>query len=70
MATFAPKKATIYRMVMPTHTCPYGIKAKDLLRRQGYEVEAIGYARARKPTRSKPSMGSKRHPRPSSVASG
>ena len=39
MATFAPKKATIYRMVMPTHTCPYGIKAKDLLRRQGYEVE-------------------------------
>jgi glutaredoxin len=39
MATLAPKKATIYRMVMPTHTCPYGIKAKDLLRRQGYEVE-------------------------------
>ena len=39
MATLAPKKATIYRMVMPTHTCPYGIKAKDLLRRHGYEVE-------------------------------
>jgi len=39
MATAAPKKATIYRMVMPTHTCPFGIKAKDLLRRQGYEVE-------------------------------
>ncbi|MES3045480.1 glutaredoxin [Sphingomonas faeni] len=39
MATAAPKKATIYRMVMPTHTCPYGVKAKDLLRRQGYEVE-------------------------------
>ena len=39
MATLAPKKATIYRMVMPTHTCPYGIKAEDLLRRQGYEVE-------------------------------
>lgn len=39
MATAALKKATIYRMVMPTHTCPFGIKAKDLLRRQGYEVE-------------------------------
>jgi glutaredoxin len=26
-------------MVMPTHTCPFGLKAKDLLQRQGYEVE-------------------------------
>ncbi len=33
------RKATLYRMVMPTHSCPYGLKAKDLLRRQGYEVE-------------------------------
>ena len=39
MATATPKRATIYRMVMPTHTCPYGLKAKDLLRREGYEVE-------------------------------
>jgi glutaredoxin len=39
MATAAPKSATIYRMVMPEHTCPYGLKAKDLLRRRGYEVE-------------------------------
>jgi glutaredoxin len=39
MATAAPKTATIYRMVMPEHTCPYGLKAKDLLRREGYEVE-------------------------------
>lgn len=35
----ATRKAILYRMVMPTHTCPYGLKAKDLLRRQGYEVE-------------------------------
>ncbi|WP_294309296.1 glutaredoxin, partial [uncultured Sphingomonas sp.] len=35
----APRKATLYRMVMSTHTCPYGLKAKDLLRRQGYEVD-------------------------------
>lgn len=35
----AAKSARIYRMVMPTHTCSYGLKAKDLLRREGYEVE-------------------------------
>jgi len=35
----ATKKAVLHRMVMPTHTCPFGLKAKDLLRRQGYEVE-------------------------------
>ncbi|THD44397.1 MAG: glutaredoxin [Bradyrhizobium sp.] len=33
------RTATLYRMVMPTHVCPYGLKAKDLLRRQGYAVE-------------------------------
>lgn len=32
-------KAVIYRMVMPSHVCPWGLKAKDLLRRSGYEVE-------------------------------
>jgi glutaredoxin len=35
----AANKAVLYRMVMPHHTCPYGLKAKDLLRRSGYEVE-------------------------------
>jgi glutaredoxin len=39
MATAAPKKATIFRMVMTSHTCPFGLKAKDLLRRRGFEVE-------------------------------
>ncbi|WP_028967007.1 MauE/DoxX family redox-associated membrane protein [Sphingomonas phyllosphaerae] len=33
------KRATLYRMVMPTHTCPYGVKAKDLLQRRGYAVD-------------------------------
>jgi glutaredoxin len=33
------RTATLYRMVMDTHTCPYGLKAKDLLQRQGYTVE-------------------------------
>lgn len=34
-----PEKAVIYRMVMPQHVCPWGLKAKDLLRRSGYNVE-------------------------------
>ncbi|ALR22701.1 glutaredoxin family protein [Sphingobium baderi] len=38
--TSAPqKKAVLYRMVMPKHICPYGIKARWLLRRRGYAVE-------------------------------
>ncbi|HEY8591802.1 MAG TPA: glutaredoxin [Sphingomicrobium sp.] len=35
----AVKKAVLYRMVMDHHVCPYGLKARDLLRRSGYEVE-------------------------------
>ncbi|WP_275788698.1 glutaredoxin [Pararhizobium gei] len=33
------KKATLHRMVMDSHVCPYGLKAKDLLERKGYTVE-------------------------------
>ncbi len=39
MAAALAKIATLHRMVMPDHTCPYGLKAKDLLRRKGYAVE-------------------------------
>ncbi len=35
----AAKKAVLHRMMMPDHTCPYGLKAKDLLERSGYEVD-------------------------------
>jgi len=35
----SPKDATLYRMVMPEHLCPYGLKSLDLLKRHGYEVE-------------------------------
>ena len=35
----AAKRAVLYRMVMDKHVCPYGLKARDLLRRQGYTVE-------------------------------
>src|SRR6185437_12041119 len=37
--TAEPRRATLYRMVMAKHVCPYGLKAKDLLRRQGFAVE-------------------------------
>lgn len=39
MSNAAIKKAVLHRMVMEHHVCPYGLKAKDLLQRQGYEVE-------------------------------
>jgi glutaredoxin len=32
-------RASLYRMVMDKHVCPWGLKAKDLLERQGYIVE-------------------------------
>jgi glutaredoxin len=41
MSNTSVKKAILYRMVMQSHTCPYGIKAKDLLQREGYVVEDI-----------------------------
>ncbi len=33
------KSAELCRMVMPDHLCPYGLKAKALLERKGFEVE-------------------------------
>ena len=33
------KTATIHRMVMDKHVCPYGVKAKWLLLRHGYHVD-------------------------------
>ena len=33
------RSAAIYRMVMPDHICPYGIKARWLLKRRGYQVD-------------------------------
>jgi glutaredoxin len=33
------ESAVIHRMVMPSHTCPYGLKAVDLLKRSGYTVD-------------------------------
>jgi len=39
MATPAASRAAeLHRMVMPSHTCPYGLKARDLLKRKGLQV--------------------------------
>lgn len=35
----SPRQAVLYRMVMPDHTCPYGLKARHLLKSRGYQVE-------------------------------
>ena len=37
--TAATKTATLYRMVMDHHVCPYGVKSKWLLERRGFAVE-------------------------------
>ena len=33
------RTATLYRMVLPEHTCPFGVRAKQLLDQHGFEVE-------------------------------
>ena len=38
MASAAPRTAELYRMVMPDHICPYGLKARHLLNRRGFTV--------------------------------
>jgi glutaredoxin len=39
MADNSAKTATIYRMVMPEHLCPFGLKSVHLLKRKGYKVD-------------------------------
>lgn len=34
-----PRRAILHRMVMDKHVCPYGLKARHLLQRQGYIIE-------------------------------
>jgi glutaredoxin len=33
------KTATLYRMILPEHTCPFGVRAKQLLEQNGFEVD-------------------------------
>ncbi|WP_102109989.1 MauE/DoxX family redox-associated membrane protein [Oceaniglobus roseus] len=37
--TSTGKKARIFRMVMPDHVCPYGLKSVHLLKSKGFEVD-------------------------------
>lgn len=31
--------ATLYRMVLPDHTCPFGVRAKQMLEDAGFEID-------------------------------
>ena len=33
------RKAVLYRMILPDHTCPFGVRAKTVLEDSGYEVD-------------------------------
>ena len=33
------QSAVLYRMVLPDHVCPFGVRAKELLEANGFEVE-------------------------------
>lgn len=34
-----PLDATLYRMVLPDHVCPFGVHAEQLLQSAGYSVD-------------------------------
>jgi glutaredoxin len=34
-----PKSATLYRMVLPDHTCPFGVRARQMLEDSGFDVD-------------------------------
>ena len=33
------RSAVLYRMVLPDHTCPFGVRAKQMLEQAGYQVD-------------------------------
>ncbi len=33
------RTATVHRMVLPDHTCPYGVRAKAMLEERGFAVD-------------------------------
>lgn len=39
MAANSARQATLYRMVTDEHICPFGLKSRDLLEREGFAVE-------------------------------
>ncbi len=35
----AEKQATLYRMILPEETCPFGVRAKQLLDSNGFAID-------------------------------
>lgn len=35
----SPRSAILYRMVLPDHVCPFGVRAKQMLDDAGFEVD-------------------------------
>ncbi|WP_294393922.1 glutaredoxin domain-containing protein [uncultured Sphingomonas sp.] len=35
----AEKSAILYRMILPDHTCPFGVRAKQMLEDAGFQVD-------------------------------
>ena len=33
------KTATLYRMVLPDHVCPFGLRARQMLERAGFAID-------------------------------
>lgn len=33
------REATLYRMVLPAHTCPFGVRAKEMLEGAGFTID-------------------------------
>lgn len=33
------RSATLYRMILPDHTCPFGVRAKAMLEDNGFEID-------------------------------
>lgn len=33
------RDATLYRMILPDHTCPFGVRAKQMLEEHGYTID-------------------------------
>lgn len=33
------RQAVLYRMILPDHTCPFGVRAKQMLEAAGFEVD-------------------------------
>lgn len=33
------RSATLYRMVLPEHVCPFGVRAKQMLEQEGFQID-------------------------------